>query len=155
MLLALPNNGRCLQSHRLATGLYTTILSTHLRLGLPSGLFPSVFSTVSYIHSSSAQIVLQFQTSNIESHSCLAFQETTWHVLGRPQRLLTNHLIYASVPQRNGTLSSQTARHGVAVPDLRGRANQVRSKYEHAGSIFCCLLSQYHSSFSVEWWDTW
>jgi hypothetical protein len=26
MLRALPNNGRCLQSHRLATGLYSTIL---------------------------------------------------------------------------------------------------------------------------------
>jgi hypothetical protein len=29
------------------------ILSNHLRLGLPSGLFPSGFPTISYMHSSS------------------------------------------------------------------------------------------------------
>jgi hypothetical protein len=32
------------------------ILSTHLRLGLPSGLFPSGFPTVSYMNSSSPPI---------------------------------------------------------------------------------------------------
>jgi hypothetical protein len=34
------------------------ILSTHLRLGLPSGLFPSGFPTISYMHSSSPPFVL-------------------------------------------------------------------------------------------------
>jgi hypothetical protein len=34
------------------------ILSTHRRLGLPSGPFPSGFPTISYMHSSSPQFVL-------------------------------------------------------------------------------------------------
>jgi hypothetical protein len=34
------------------------ILSTHLRLGLPSGLFPSGFPQISYMHSSAPQFML-------------------------------------------------------------------------------------------------
>jgi hypothetical protein len=38
MLRALPSNGCRLQSHRFATGLSATILSSHLRLGLRNTL---------------------------------------------------------------------------------------------------------------------
>jgi hypothetical protein len=37
---------------------FILILSTHLRLGLSSGLFPSGFTTISYTHSSSPPFVL-------------------------------------------------------------------------------------------------
>jgi hypothetical protein len=48
MLRALPSNGSCLQSHCLATGLYATILSSHLCLVLPCGFFSSGFASKSY-----------------------------------------------------------------------------------------------------------
>jgi hypothetical protein len=41
MLRELHNNGSCLHCHLLAKGLY----ATHLRLGLPDGLFLSGFPT--------------------------------------------------------------------------------------------------------------
>jgi hypothetical protein len=43
LVRALPSNGRCLQSSRLAKGVYAIILSFHLLLGLPICLFPFGF----------------------------------------------------------------------------------------------------------------
>jgi hypothetical protein len=53
----MPSNGRCLQRHHLATGLHTTILSSHLCLGLPSDLFPSSFQIKICMHFSSDSAV--------------------------------------------------------------------------------------------------
>jgi hypothetical protein len=45
LLRALATTGMCLQCRCLAMGLYITILSSHVRLGLPSGVPPSGFPT--------------------------------------------------------------------------------------------------------------
>jgi hypothetical protein len=44
----LPISGRCLQSHYLATDLQATILSSHICIGLPSGLCSSGLPTKSF-----------------------------------------------------------------------------------------------------------
>jgi hypothetical protein len=45
VLQALPSSGCCLQSHHLAVGPYTIVLSSHLWLDLSRGLFISGFLT--------------------------------------------------------------------------------------------------------------